>query len=441
MKTKLGLLASLAAGALLASPAGAQQKIKVGNLVDYTGATSSTGKFSGPGKVDAIAWVNANGGINGKMLEADTVDYSYQTQRAIQLYKKWKDEGAIAILGYGTNDTEAMVGFIAEDKMPYFSFSFSGHLTDPTGISPKAKEGKVKPAPYNFFGAASYSDGARALILWAAEDWKKKGTAGKPKYIHLGDNHPYPLAPKEAGENLARESGFDVLPSIQYALAGGDFKAQCLALQSSGANYAFLANTTGANVALLRSCATVGVNVQFMANVWGMDEAGMKAVGKGVDGLVQVLGQAQWGSDVPGMKVLHFAFGSGNDNDYLPHNHVPNCVVYTGTHDNDTTLGWWQAAPSYIQDHWRRYLARDGSDVVWESMRVAFASVAHTAIVPFQDVLALDGGARMNLPGVADGNWSWRVRLDAFHPNLSSRMRELLDQYQRIVEPPSTITI
>ena len=304
MKTKLGLLASLAAGALLASPAGAQQKIKVGNLVDYTGATSSTGKFSGPGKVDAIAWVNANGGINGKMLDADTVDYSYQTQRAIQLYKKWKDEGAIAILGYGTNDTEAMVGFIAEDKMPYFSFSFSGHLTDPTGISPKAKEGKVKPAPYNFFGAASYSDGARALILWAAEDWKKKGTAGKAKYIHLGDNHPYPLAPKEAGENLARESGFDVLPSIQYALAGGDFKAQCLALQSSGANYAFLANTTGANVALLRSCATVGVNVQFMANVWGMDEAGMKAVGKGVDGLVQVLGQAQWGSDVPGMKVL-----------------------------------------------------------------------------------------------------------------------------------------
>ncbi len=298
------LWASAAATVLFAMPAVAQQKIKVGNLIDYTGPTSSTGKFSGPGKVDAIAWINKNGGINGKMIDADTVDYSYQTQRAIQLYKKWKDEGAIAILGYGTNDTEAMVGFIAEDKMPYFSFSFSGHLTDPTGISPKAKEGKVKPAPYNFFGAASYSDGARALVLWAAEDWKKKGGQGKPKYIHLGDNHPYPLAPKEAGEELAKESGFDVVPSIQYALAGGDFKAQCLALQSSGANYAFLANTTGANIALLRSCATVGVNVQFMANVWGMDESGMKAVGKGVNNLVWVLGQAQWGSDVPGMKVM-----------------------------------------------------------------------------------------------------------------------------------------
>ena len=304
MKTKTALLASVVASALLAAPAMAQQKIRIGNLVDFTGATSSTGKLNGGGKVDALAWINANGGINGKMLDVETVDYSYQTQRAIQLYKKWKDEGAVAILGYGTNDTEAMVGFIAEDKMPYFSFSFSGHLTDPTGVSAKAKEGKVKPAPYNFFGAASYSDGARALIIWAAEDWKKKGGQGKPKYVHLGDNHPYPLAPKEAGETLAKELGFDVVPSIQYALAGGDFKAQCLALQSSGANYAFLANTTGSNVALIRSCATVGVNVQFMANVWGVDESGMKAIGKAADGVVWVLGQEQWGADVPGMKVF-----------------------------------------------------------------------------------------------------------------------------------------
>jgi branched-chain amino acid transport system substrate-binding protein len=305
MNKKWTAVSALALAAVMAGSAGAQEKIRVGNLVDFTGATSSTGKFNGAGKIDAIAWINANGGINGKMIDAETVDYSYKTDRAIQLYKKWKDEGAVAMLGYGTNDTEAMVGFAAQDKMPYFSFSFSGHLTDPTGISPKAKEGKIKPAPYNFFGAASYSDGARALVLWAAEDWKKKGGQGKPKYVHLGDNHPYPLAPKEAGENLAKELGFDVVPSIQYALAGGDFKAQCLALQASGANYAFMANTTGANIALLRSCATVGVNTQFMANVWGMDEAGMKAVGKPVEGLVWVIGQAQWGSDVPGMKVFH----------------------------------------------------------------------------------------------------------------------------------------
>ncbi len=292
------------AAAFAAAPAFAQQKIRVGNLNDFTGATSSVGKISGPGKIDAFAWVNANGGINGKPIDVEHVDYGYQTQRSIQLYKKWKDEGAIAIQGYGTNDTEAMVGFISQDKIPYFSLSLSGHLTDPSGVSEKAKSGKIKPAPYNFFGAASYSDGARALVMWAADDWKKKGRPGKPKFIHLGDNHPYPLAPKEAGEELAKQLGFDVVPSIQYALAGGDFKAQCLALQSSGANYAFLANTTGANVALLRSCATVGVNVQFMANIWGMDEPGMKATGKAVNGLVWVVGQEAWGASVPGMKVF-----------------------------------------------------------------------------------------------------------------------------------------
>jgi branched-chain amino acid transport system substrate-binding protein len=297
---------ALAVTALLATaPAAAQQaKIKVGNLLDLTGATSSTGKISGPGKIDAFNWINANGGINGKMIEFDSVDYSYKTDRAIQQYKKWKDDGVVAIQGYGTNDTEAMVGFIAEDKIPYFSMSFSGHLTDPAGESPRAKAGKVKPAPYNFFIAASYSDGNRALLMWAAEDWKKKGGAGKPKYIHMGDNHPYPLAPKEAGEELAKELGFDVVPSIQYSLGGGDFKAQCLALQSSGANYAYLANTTGANISLVRSCATVGANVQFMSNVWGMDEAGMKAAGKAADGLVFVLGQTPWGGDVPGMKTF-----------------------------------------------------------------------------------------------------------------------------------------
>jgi branched-chain amino acid transport system substrate-binding protein len=304
MKLKLALLSAVAASTALGTSALAQQKVKVGNLVDYTGATSSVGKISGPGKVDAFNWINANGGINGKQLEVETVDYGYQTQRSIQLYKKWKDDGAVAIQGYGTNDTEAMVGFIAEDKIPYFSLSFSGHLTDPVGVSAKAKEGKIKPAPYNFFGAPSYSDGTRSLVIWAAEDWKKKGGSGKPKYIHLGDNHPYPLAPKEAGEQLAKELGFDVVPSIQYALAGGDFKAQCLALQASGANYAFMGNTTGANVALLRSCATVGVNVQFMANIWGMDEAGMKATGKAVDGLVWVVSQNPWGADVPGMKTF-----------------------------------------------------------------------------------------------------------------------------------------
>jgi 4-alpha-glucanotransferase len=138
---------------------------------------------------------------------------------------------------------------------------------------------------------------------------------------------------------------------------------------------------------------------------------------------------------LPGMKVLQFAFGQGADAAYLPHNHVPNSVVYTGTHDNDTALGFWKSAPQYMQDHIRRYLARDGSDFVWDFIRAAFSSVAHTAIVPMQDVLALDGGARMNMPGSESGNWAWRVRVEAFHESLASRLRDLAELYGRAPVP------
>jgi 4-alpha-glucanotransferase len=131
------------------------------------------------------------------------------------------------------------------------------------------------------------------------------------------------------------------------------------------------------------------------------------------------------GVGLPGMKILQFAFGAGPDQEYLPHHHVAQCVVYTGTHDNNTTLGWWQAESEATRDHVRAYLGRDGNDVVWDLIRVAMLSVASTAIVPFQDVLSLDAGARMNLPGESNGNWSWRVRRDAFHDSLSTRLKNL----------------
>jgi 4-alpha-glucanotransferase len=143
------------------------------------------------------------------------------------------------------------------------------------------------------------------------------------------------------------------------------------------------------------------------------------------------------GIGLPGMKILQFAFGAGDDNSYLPHHHVENCVIYTGTHDNDTTLGWWQKESDATRDHVRRYLACDGSNIVWDMIRTVMLSVAHTAIVPFQDVLALDSGARMNMPGLASGNWGWRVRREAFHPNLSSRLRDVVSLGDRLDRPPT----
>lgn len=275
-------------------------EIFIGNLYDMTGPTSGVGKFAGQGKIDALEYINKNGGINGKTMRLEHIDYSYKVPQAIAAYKKWKQQGITVIQGWGTGDTEALIGFVSKDKIPYVSMSFSGHLTDPTGKGPKTK----KPAPYNFFAAPSYSDGARALVQWAAADWKARGESRKPRYIHMGDNHPYPNAPKDAGNEYAKELGFDTLPPIQYSLRPGDFKAQCLSLKESGADYAFLANTGGSNISLLKSCATVGVNTQFISNIWGMDENTMKTAGEAADGVVWVMSTASWTDDAPGMKLV-----------------------------------------------------------------------------------------------------------------------------------------
>jgi len=273
--------------------------IPVGNLVDFTGRTSLVGKEYGEGKVDAVEWINANGGVNGKRIDFRTEDYSYDVSRALAVYKRWKPQ-VVAIQGWGTGDTEALVDFVARDNIPYFSASYAAHLTDPEGRGPRTK----KAAPYNFPMGPSYSDSLRALLQWAAADWRERGEGRAPRYAHMGDNHPYPDAPKAAGEAYALELGFEVLPAIGYTLTPGDFKAQCLSLRESGADYAFLGNTSGSNISLLKSCHTVGVPVQFLANIWGFDEYVMQAAGEAADGVVFVLGSARWGEEVPGMELV-----------------------------------------------------------------------------------------------------------------------------------------
>ncbi|NJM34206.1 MAG: ABC transporter substrate-binding protein [Rhodomicrobium sp.] len=299
---RLTALALAAAAALaFAAPASADDII-VGHLADKSGPTSEVGVPYAQGAADALAYVNSKGGIGGKKLAVDTVDYGYKVPQAVAQYKKWSESGskAAAIQGWGTADTEALIGFVAKDQIPYFSASYSAALTDPAG-----KSGKTKPAPYNFFYGPSYSDGARALLIWAAEDWKAKGGSGKPKFVHMGANHPYPNSPKAAGEALAAELGFEVIPAVQYAMTPGDYTAQCLTIKEAGAHYAYLANTSGSNISVLKACKTAGVDVQFLSNVWGMDENAAKAAGDSANGVVFPLRTGiTWGGDAPGMKTL-----------------------------------------------------------------------------------------------------------------------------------------
>lgn len=136
----------------------------------------------------------------------------------------------------------------------------------------------------------------------------------------------------------------------------------------------------------------------------------------------------------PGMKILQFAFDGNPDNPYLPHNFGEHCVVYSGTHDNDTTRGWFESLEEDARVHVLRYLNSKTNDMPWPIIDCAVNSSARWAVFPMQDFLALDSGGRMNTPGVSGGNWRWRFQWQQVQPELPNRIYELLMRNNRIVD-------
>ena len=133
---------------------------------------------------------------------------------------------------------------------------------------------------------------------------------------------------------------------------------------------------------------------------------------------------------LPGMRVLQFGFGS-SDNPHSPHNYVPNCIAYTGTHDNDTTVSWWKSLDRSMRREIERYASGAPRDIAWGLMRLAWASVAAIAIAPMQDVLCLGNKARMNLPGTPTGNWQWRMHQASLDGHWTEALAELTGIYGR----------
>lgn len=140
--------------------------------------------------------------------------------------------------------------------------------------------------------------------------------------------------------------------------------------------------------------------------------------------------------EFPGMKILHFAFGGGPDNPYLPFNIDRNCVIYTGTHDNNTTIGWFNQIPDYERENVLRYLGCvSGDGIHWDLIRLALSSVANLAIIPMQDLLGLGEESQMNIPSTAEGNWNWRYRSDGITDSLRDRFKSLTYTYGRTPIP------
>lgn len=139
----------------------------------------------------------------------------------------------------------------------------------------------------------------------------------------------------------------------------------------------------------------------------------------------------------PGMKVLQFAFDGNTDNPYLPHNAVPNSMVYTGTHDNDTTVSWFESLSAPDQDLVRRYARASRDSIHWDLLRLAWSSVSVLACAPVQDVLGLGSEARMNIPGQARGNWAWRLTDFEGLRRRQAQLRDLTELYGRNRPPIS----
>lgn len=144
---------------------------------------------------------------------------------------------------------------------------------------------------------------------------------------------------------------------------------------------------------------------------------------------------------LPGMAVLQFAFGGDAKNPYLPHNLRQNGVIYPGTHDNDTAIGWYALAGEPTRDHVRRYLRVSGKDIGWDLVRTAYSAVSRIAVVPMQDLLSLGSEARLNSPGIPQGNWRWRLAEGAIERlatgGTAAYLAELASLNGRMPQPPA----
>ena len=267
------------------------QEIKVGGIFDLTGITSDVGKPYAQGVRDYVEFANTNGGVNGKKIKLIDVDYGYKIPEAVAAYKRLVgDEKVIMISGWGTGDTEALKNFVNADKIPYFSASFSAHLTDPA------------KTPFNFFVGPSYSDQLRAWLTWVKEDWKDTSRKARVSFI-FGDN-PYGRSPLAAGKAYAQALGMEVASEEVVPGNFQDATSQLLNMQKNKTDYAYInVTTTGASI-ILKDAQKLGLKIKFGSNPYGFSEKLPEVARATAEGVTGVMPHVPYGTDVPGMKAI-----------------------------------------------------------------------------------------------------------------------------------------
>lgn len=287
----------------LGVPVGAQalalpSSIKVGALFDLTGPTSDVGVDYHKGALDHVRYINeVQGGIGGKV-KIDLVwsDYGYRIPESLALYRKFRDVDRVqAIIGWGTNDTEALKEQIAADQIPFISASYSSHLNDPS------------KTPYNFYPVSSYSDQIRAVLKYMKQLADQERIA-KPKVAFVYPDHPYGRAPIPAGKDYARELGFEVVPDQIVALTALEARAQVSALRAAGVDFAWFGGTTNSASVTVRDAKTAGLKTRWFVNVWGFDENMIKLIGAAAEGTYASTPHVYYGEPAAGMRTIFDAY-------------------------------------------------------------------------------------------------------------------------------------
>jgi branched-chain amino acid transport system substrate-binding protein len=267
------------------------------------------GKPFAQGVQDAVVWVNENGGINGKKIKLIGADYAYKIDQARALYKKLvNDDKVVMIQGWGTGDTEALKDFVGQDKVPYFSASFSAPLADPSKF------------PYNFFVAPTYSDQLRSWLDWVKQDYAKSGGKGKPKVAFMFGDNAYGKSPIAAGRKYAAEIGVDVVDEAVLPPNFQDATSQLLTMKQKGVEYAYINVTTTGVSLVLRDAKKLGMTVKFGSNPYGFSESLVAVAGPLAEGVTGVMPNPPYGTPVPGMKdvvAMHDKLRAGEKGDAM----------------------------------------------------------------------------------------------------------------------------
>ena len=276
--------------------AAAAKKIKIGGIMDTTGATSDVGKDYALGMDEAFRYFNEQGGVNGKKIKFIWFDYGYRIPEAMTKYSLLKRLGVLAIMGWGTGDTEALSPTVNKDRIPYVSASYSAHLTDP------------KKSRYNLFFSSDYSTNARAcLTAWFDKKWRNHRDHGKRKprfacaYMFAS---PYCSAPIKAIKDHAELLGFEIGPDQDVSLFALDTKSQIMALKKFKPDVVWHGNTTMSVSATIRDAYSLGLEANWIINNWGFDENLPRLAGEAAEGVMGATPCAFFGQPYENMDIV-----------------------------------------------------------------------------------------------------------------------------------------